>query len=433
MRKPDPACVFLSSKENLLSLNALAASVECTPGHERTALYFEKNYAALSARIEAVIAERGVCAAGFSFFTSRFEETVKTAAKLRGHFKKGLYLVAGGPHATALPQTALSAGFDAACIGEGEDTFPELLKAIAENPAGPAFETVRGIMYACGGKPARTAPRPQADLARFPSISQRYARYGAVEISRGCPHGCNFCQTTRIFGPKIRHRPAALIAEQVRFMRTIGFVDVRLITSNAFAYGSPDGITLNLPALEELLSALTKVSAPGGRIYFGSFPSEVRPEHVTRETVALVKRYAANDNLIIGAQSGSERMLQLSNRHHGVKEITRALEITRQAGLKTNLDFIFGLPGETGADALETVRFIRAITGPGVRIHAHTFMPLPGTPFADAPLNHNREYYEPLVRELIRHGRIYGGWISQKTIAEHTSASAAPKSGPVKL
>jgi radical SAM superfamily enzyme YgiQ (UPF0313 family) len=46
------------------------------------------------------------------------------------------------------------------------------------------------------------------------------------------------------------------------------------------------------------------------QVYLGSFPSEVRPEQVHPETLELVKRYCANTQLTIGAQTGSDSLLQ---------------------------------------------------------------------------------------------------------------------------
>jgi len=116
--------------------------------------------------------------------------------------------------------------------------------------------------------------------------------------------------------------------------------------------------------------------------FFGSFPSEVRPGSVSKEGMALVTKYCANDNIVIGAQSGSPRMLQLIHRGHTVEEVFESAEIIVAAGLKCIVDFIFGLPEETSEDRELTVAAIRRLTKMGATINSHFFYPLPGTPLA---------------------------------------------------
>jgi len=73
--------------------------------------------------------------------------------------------------------------------------------------------------------------------------------------------------------------------------------------------------SVNLDAIEKLLEELSKKTRNiGGRIFLGSFPSEVRPEHVTEESIKLLRKYVANKSIIMGAQSGSEEILRRINR-----------------------------------------------------------------------------------------------------------------------
>ncbi|GAH14902.1 unnamed protein product, partial [marine sediment metagenome] len=135
------------------------------------------------------------------------------------------------------------------------------------------------------------------DLDKYPPLPSKHVKYGAIEITRGCPYACYFCQTPYILGTIPRHRSIESICDAVRIMKGYKKTDIRFISPNAFSYGSRDGKTLNLPVLEQLLINIREIIEPEGRIYFGTFPSEVRPEHVTEETLGLVLKYAANDNL----------------------------------------------------------------------------------------------------------------------------------------
>ena len=78
---------------------------------------------------------------------------------------------------------------------------------------------------------------------------------------------------------------------------------------------------MNLGAVEALLAACREELGPTRRLYFGTFPSEVRPEHVSQEALAVLKKYVDNDNLIIGGQSGSDVVLKHSKRCHDVEAI----------------------------------------------------------------------------------------------------------------
>jgi radical SAM superfamily enzyme YgiQ (UPF0313 family) len=151
-----------------------------------------------------------------------------------------------------------------------------------------------------------------------------------------------------------------------------------------------------------------------GRIFYGSFPSEVRPEHVTEETVALVKEYADNDNLVIGVQSGSQRMLDLCGRGHTVDDIFKAVTVIGNHGLKAYVDFIFGLPGETAADIDETLNVIKELVKQCASIHAHAFMPLPQTRFAQAQPQGIDRRTAAVLNNLISSGVAFGAWRQQE-------------------
>jgi B12-binding domain/radical SAM domain protein len=213
----------------------------------------------------------------------------------------------------------------------------------------------------------------------------------------------------------MRHRSIANILKLVAILIKNNKRDIRFITPNALAYGSLDGKTINYHLLEELLKNIRNLIKDKGRIFFGTFPSEVRPEFVNEETCQLIKRYCDNDNLVIGAQSGSERLLKILNRGHNVSSLYQATEITIKNNLKPNLDFIFGFPSETEEDIKETIKVIKDLTKMGAKIHLHTFIPLPQTPLFKMGLidyKMNEELIK-LIKELLPKGKIYGQWEKQ--------------------
>jgi radical SAM superfamily enzyme YgiQ (UPF0313 family) len=123
-----------------------------------------------------------------------------------------------------------------------------------------------------------------------------------------------FARRRSCFGGRFRHRSVGSVREHVRRMVSYELRDVRFITPSSLSYGSA-GPEPDLDAVEELAGVRAELP-PHGRIFFGSFPSEIRPEHVTPGAMRLLRRYVANDNIIIGAQSGSDRVLAAAGRGH---------------------------------------------------------------------------------------------------------------------
>ncbi|MEE8391499.1 MAG: radical SAM protein, partial [Anaerolineae bacterium] len=190
--------------------------------------------------------------------------------------------------------------------------------------------------------------------------------------------------------------------------------EMRFITPDAFAYGS-DGKHLRLDTLAEMLKG---VNAVVGRehTYLGSFPSEVRPESQSREAIELIREFAINDNILIGAQSGSQQMLDLSHRGNTVQDIYRAVQITLAAGITANVDFIFGMPEETEEDRESTRKVIQDLAAMGARIHSHIFMPLAGTPWVNALPGRMDEKTHSLLEHLTGKGQHFGQWRRQQDV-----------------
>jgi radical SAM superfamily enzyme YgiQ (UPF0313 family) len=143
-----------------------------------------------------------------------------------------------------------------------------------------------------------------------------------------------------------------------------------------FLYGSEDGKTPNVDALVSLLKAVREA---GGRPYLGTFPSETRPETVTRDVLRTVKPYAANHRLSFGLQTASERLLKAMKRVHDVAAVEEAVRTAVSMGFRPVVDVIGGLPGEE-EDAASTVKEMEKLISMGALIRMHYFIPLPGTP-----------------------------------------------------
>lgn len=232
-----------------------------------------------------------------------------------------------------------------------------------------------------------------------------------------------------MFSARFRHRSVGNVVWHVTKMRENGLRDVRFITPTALSYGSADE-SVDLAAVEELLGASKAAIGPSGRVFFGSFPSEIRPEHFSVEALRLIKKYCANDNLIVGAQSGSADVLAAAKRGHGVEEIVRAVRLGVQEGFRINVDMIFGMPTETPADTAASLALAERLSDLGARIHAHTFMPLPGTPWRDAEPGVVDPETISAIGRLSGKGALYGHWQRQQDYAAQMAAAARENPRP---
>ncbi len=134
-------------------------------------------------------------------------------------------VVVGGHHVSMSPSEFDSSNVDFIVFGEGELTFPHLVRTLE---SGGDLSQVAGIAYREDGNLRVTAPRPTLkDLDQVPwprrdLVTQYRQGYFfrfwddvyTIETTRGCPFRCNFCSVWRFFGGKVRFKsPERVIAE----------------------------------------------------------------------------------------------------------------------------------------------------------------------------------------------------------------------------
>ncbi|AKI98250.1 radical SAM protein [Kosmotoga pacifica] len=327
-----------------------------------------------------------------SFMSPEAHEHLRLAKEL---INKGYRVIAGGPHASARGEQLLKAGFFAVFIGEAEESF----RTFITRPEPGLWKTSEII-----------------DLNKFPPFSMKHGLFSPIEITRGCPFSCNYCQTPRLFGRRIRHRSLEQIIAFSRKSVELGRKVARFISPNAFGYGSANGVIPDVKTIEELLKGVREVGMR--EVYFGSFPSDVRPESVTEDVLELVKNYCDNRTIVIGLQSGSERILKLLRRGHTVEGAVKAIELIARKGFTPYVDMIFGFPFETQEDIQKSLEIsLKLHEKYGAIIHGHTFMPLPGTPFENLKAVISPENLKVIGR-LAARGIIKGQWQRQIEISK---------------
>ena len=258
----------------------------------------------------------------------------------------------------------------------------------------------------------RTDMAAPVDLDDYTPYCELPALHPPIEIMRGCTNGCMYCQTPRLCKGRVRFRSLEkielIVADYAK--RFPAPLDLRIIAPNSLGYQSVDGRTPNIPALRGLLDIARRYNA---RLYLGSFPSEVRPDFVTPETVQILKECNA-PMVAVGAQAGSDTELKRMCRGHTVQQVLDAVHLMRAADLVPNVDFILCCPKETEDEQCATVSFAQTLLDLGCHIRLHHFMPLPGTPWADLPPSELYPKTIPLLNPLLGNPCVEGAFARQK-------------------
>jgi len=339
-------------------------------------------------------------------------EFVKLA---KSEVKKKVIFVAGGPHASGDPLGTLKLlGFDLVIVGEGERSFVELIdKFMGEEE----LYSTRGLAYldpSEGELRINKMPEPiSLDECQPYSLTLGICT-SSLEIMRGCPFTCKFCQTPRLMGFKPRYRSIETIVETLEvYVEEFKRKRVKFLAPNGLAYGSESGKTPNLEKLEDLLEAVKGIDGIK-EVYLGTFPSEVRPDFITSDVLEVVKKYVDNQRLCIGAQSGSDRVLREVCRGHNVEAWIKAVDLTLKFKFKPYVDFLFGLPCETEEDFKLTLKAMKELMRRRIKMRAHTFMPLPGTPLWNYNYKRLPKWFKEQLSRWERGGYVEGDYRIQE-------------------
>ena len=409
--------VIWYSKPNRYSFAVLVGAMEVVPELRDVPIHIVSKYPKIEAVIKEILGRKSVPVVAFSLFSTHRKKIFSIIEALKHQFQSQIIIVAGGPHPTAKPQDLLDHGANYVIRGEGEESFPKFIKDL--NKGTMNLHKIPGLCWLSPqGKVLQNKRNPPVNLNHYPPFAPQHLIFSPFEISRGCPGGCKYCQVTPLFGRKMRHREVEKLDHAARKAVKMRYRRLWLLSPNSFAYGSRDGITPNPTATATLLEALTSIPKLS-QVYFGTFPSEVRPDSVTQEMLEILSRYAANRNIIVGAQTGSDRLLQYIGREHTVNDIIAALSLITDAEMTADVDFIFGLPSENADDQERTRMLINQIVKQGHRIHAHTFLPLPGTAFELQPPGEVDGKTRQLLGTLSRNKQVYGSWSHQVLLAKN--------------
>ncbi len=200
-----------------------------------------------------------------------------------------------------------------------------------------------------------------------------------VSVMEGCSKYCTFCVVPYTRGEEVS-RPFDDVIAEVATLAAQGVREITFLGQNVNAYRGPthDGDVADLALLITYAAAIDGID----RIrYTTSHPVELSD--------SLIQVYAEVPELVshlhLPVQSGSDRILHLMKRGHGVAEYKAKVRGLRELRPELSLssDFIVGFPGETDADFRATIDLIDEIGFD----HSFSFIysPRPGTPAADLP------------------------------------------------
>ena len=282
--------------------------------------------------------------------------------------------VMGGQHVSFAAEDAFHRApwIDIVVAGEGDVTVVDLASALDK---GADIGKVAGLYINRNGKVIKTAPRPlieNLDDLPFPArhllpLSKYHALGAACSVisSRGCPYGCIFCTTPRMFGRRVRFRQPLLVVDEIEVIyRKYGFSQINVVD---------DTFTLNHPHATELCRELIRRNLP---IKWSIFS---RVDTLTPELLDLMRK-AGCTCMLFGVESGNQEVLNNIKKGITPEKVRNGVKMATEAGIGSFASFILGLPGETPERARETMALAKELSERwGTQYGFHYLSPFPGT------------------------------------------------------
>lgn len=298
--------------------------------------------------------------------------------------ERGCTVIVCGSDASDHAELYLARGAHFVLVGEGEATLAELMDAISGRSVTPV-DQILGLVYPDDTPPggvARTPRRPDIrdldsmpfpawDLVDIPRYQERwYQRHGYYSMNmvttRGCPFHCNWCAKP-IWGQRYNARSADNVVVEMKWLKEtyqpdhIWFVD--------------DIMGLKPGWLQRFADLIEQNDA---RIPFKSLN---RADLLLRgDTIDALRRAGAR-TVWMGAESGSQSVLDAMEKGTKVEQIYEAARRMHAAGIEVGFFLQFGYPGETRDDIEKTFRMVRDCRPDDIGMSVS--YPLPGTKFFD--------------------------------------------------
>lgn len=239
---------------------------------------------------------------------------------------RGKTTVAGGPYPTSHPEQVLAAGCDLVVCGEGEVTVAELIQALQAGTTGRVIEA---------GGPADLArsPLPRYELLRMDDYLNV-----AIQASRGCPHACEFCDVTALFGHAIRYKPPDQVVAELDSLNRL--------KAPGHVFVCDDNFIAHRGRAKAILEAIIAWNRAHGEPF--GFDTQCTVS-LGRDAEMIDLLTAANfGQVFIGVESPDETALLAAGKTQNTRyPVAEQLDAICRNGLTVLPSFIIGLDGET--------------------------------------------------------------------------------------
>jgi radical SAM superfamily enzyme YgiQ (UPF0313 family) len=321
-----------------------------------------------------------ICDDGFNYLTKMCLTNMRYAAFRMIELAKdsGCKVIVSSSDSTDRYQEYLERGADFVIIGEAEQTLLELIKDIHLNKED--YTAINGVAFKANGKAIKTPgrpvlknldplPLPAWDLVDMDLYRQKWlnsAGYFSINMSttRGCPFKCNWCAKP-IYGNRYNSRSPQHVVSEIKLLTERYHIDHIWFCDDIF--GLKPGWVSEFARLmvHENISIRFKIQSR----------ADLLSEPETVEMLAL----SGCENAWIGAESGSQKILDAMDKGITVDQITGSTGLMKANGIKPSFFIQFGYPGETQEDISLTVDMINRLLP--FEIGISVSYPLPGTLF----------------------------------------------------
>lgn len=334
---------------------------------------------------------------GIKTVTPSYKKSLNLAKKIKA-INKHIPIILGGPHVTSMPDR-LDKTFDIGVIGEGEETFLELLKIYRRDRKFDIenLKKVNGIAYHNQSKVIITEKRmPIKDLDLIPmpafnlydkkyltpsEVLCTHKKYVGMSImtSRGCPYRCIYCQAVSQWG-NFRMHSAKRVVDEIKYLHNHFGVNGIAIVDDLFI--------ANKKRVDEIVDLLEKEGLLGKIEYLVSG----RANLINEELLKKLKKMGVVQ-ISLGFETGSDRLLRyLKKDSVTVEQNFNAAKLIKKSGIKVYGLFMLGSPTETKEEMLETLEFFKKLDIDTASITITC--PLPGTELWDDLYKRNIVNYD---------------------------------------
>ncbi|MGB2821671.1 MAG: cobalamin-dependent protein [Phycisphaerae bacterium] len=297
---------------------------------------------------------------GLTCFTSNRRGVNLVAQCIRRHHS-GAHIVVGGPHVSALPTETLKhcPAIDTVVIGEGEETFLELIGRIE---AGQSTEGIPGTAWRAR-EAVRTGPRREriSDLDSLAPVHDYFPSF-TVLTSRGCFGQCTFCASQAMWHRKLRFHSVEYVVDTLE--RAISRLPLKMIAVK------DDTFTANRRR------ALAVCHAIRDRGLNFLWSCDTRAD-VLDEELLRAMRLAGCQRISLGVESGSPKVLKNIRKNIDLPKVLEVTRLAKKYGLCIRYYMMAGNRGESARTFQESLTFLDA-----ARPHEYIFTILsvyPGT------------------------------------------------------